>query len=119
MKQSVFEIVVQFFSKHSEIIIGSLVGVGARIAIDSKTRRLSWLEMGGKAIIGLACGIIAYNYCKANDIGEKTKVIVPLATMLGESIIVWLMRNVNPLLRVIAARFAGVDKNELDKDIEK
>lgn len=116
MKQSALEAFINFFMKHSEIIFGSIFGIGAKLAIDSRSRRLSFFETIGKIVIGLACGIIAFNYCAVYKVGEGAKVIVPIATMLGESIIFILMKNISPILRSIVMRNTGIEKEDWKDD---
>lgn len=116
MKQSAIEVFINFFSKNYEIIIGSLFGIGAKVAMDSKSRKLSVGEIIGKFLIGGACGWIWFNYCMSHQMVDTAKWSVPVMTMLGESIILLLMKNISPILRAIVMKNTGIEKEDWKDD---
>lgn len=70
------------------------IAVMAKIAADSRTVKLTKREIIIKVVLSVFIGVIAASICEASkDYKEYAKIIVPVATLLGESLVVWIMTN--------------------------
>lgn len=77
------------------------LGVMAKLAFDSRVNTLSKKQVVIKAVLSIFVGILAANLCEFGHYEKASKIIVPTATILGESIISYLMTN----WKVIANKF--------------
>lgn len=116
MKYTIWELFVEGISKYSGVIIGSILGMSAKVALDSKVRKLSVREVIGKYIIGGAGGWIAFNYCKTHDMVDSAAWIVPIATMVSESVISAVIRNVPPFLKFLVTTKTGMKPEDFKED---
>lgn len=104
----------EFLIKNSALLLGLGIGMTAKIAIDSTTKKLTWRQIVIKVVIGFFCGYTAGRYLMANGMEEKISWVVPLSTMAGESVILWLTQNSWKIYRYAAKKFAGMTDNDLE-----
>lgn len=65
----------------------------AKLAFDSRTSELSRKQMVIKSALSIFAGFLAAVLCEVLGYQNWQKVIVPVATLLGESLIAYLMSN--------------------------
>jgi|SRR5690349_14640062 len=69
------------------------IAVMAKIAADSRTVKLTKRAIIIKVVLSVFIGVLAATICETTAYKEYSKIIVPVATLLGESLVVWLMTN--------------------------
>ena len=97
---------IVFFSRTGTWIISLFVGVMAKISSEIlNSRKLSmwqWIAVVGVSIF---FGYMAHQYCEAKTMGTSEGYIVPIVTLFGERIMVYLTRN----FKAIAAKILGIE----------
>lgn len=70
------------------------IAVMAKIAVDSRTVKLTKREIIIKVVLSVFIGVLAATLCESSkNYQEYSKIIVPVSTLLGESLVVWLITN--------------------------
>lgn len=69
------------------------LSVIAKLAADSRVARLRRRDIIIKTVLSVFVGVVAAIACEAFNLVQWGKVIVPVATLLGESIIIYTMAN--------------------------
>lgn len=90
---SFFDAITQFLMKSLGMIISVCMATIAKIAFESYNRKLSWREIIIMVTISVFAGYMAALYCDYKGWSEASKWVVPLATLLGQSLINHIMRN--------------------------
>lgn len=94
------------------IILGAL----AKIAFDSRIKPLTKREVMVKFILSVFAGILAWRLCAVTNRMEFGQVIVPVATLLGEGIVTYIMTNWRKWIGKLMPRLLNPDKNNETKD---
>jgi hypothetical protein len=95
-------------------IIPTTIGMGAKIAIDSRSKRLTWREILIKIVIGFFSGFVVSWYLITHGMEHTAMWASPLATMGGESIILFFTINSNKFFRFFAKKWLGMKDEDLD-----
>lgn len=103
---------VILLAKNAALLIGVSSTMAAKIIIDSRVKKLTWKEIFGKIIIGGACGWVTCSYLLAHNMHETTKWAVPMATMIGESFLIFLTQNVYALYKFLAKKWLGMKDDD-------
>ena len=69
------------------------IGVLAKLAFDSRNAKLTKKNIIVKTVLSIFCGFIAAQVCENFGYDSYIGIISPVATLLGESIIVYVMTN--------------------------
>lgn len=69
------------------------IGVIAKLAFDSRTTQLTKKQIIVKSVLSIFCGYVAAVVCENMNYKEWGKVIIPVATLLGEGIVMYIMNN--------------------------
>jgi len=69
------------------------IGVMAKLAFDSRSNTLTKKEVIVKSILSIFCGYIAAVSCENMNYAGWAKIIVPVSTLLGEGLVMWIMTN--------------------------
>jgi hypothetical protein len=69
------------------------MGVMAKLAFDSRTQTLNTRQIIIKTVLSIFVGILTAILCENNGMEKLGKVLVPVATLIGEGIVVWIMNN--------------------------
>lgn len=105
------EEVVAFFSKFYVwglyVFIGLIAHISHILAAKEKPSRLQFFGSMGTALF---VGYLASAWCIANA-PEKGKYLVPVATLLSEKILSWILTNWKKLLNLVL----NLNNNEEDK----
>lgn len=112
MKQHFWTKIIDLIDQNIILIMAAIFSLGAKVAIDSKMKKLSIGEVAGKFLIGGASGFIWFNYCAAHGLLKDAAWSVPLVTMLGESIILLLMKNLSSIVKHFVTSNTGVKEKE-------
>lgn len=72
------------------LIAGAVI---AKLAADSRVAKLTRRNVIIKTILSVFVGVLAAIACETFDIEDWGKLIVPVATLLGESLIIYTMAN--------------------------
>lgn len=116
MKQIGHEI-WEFIIKNSALLVGLSIGMSAKIAIDSRARKLTKKEIFIKILIGFFSGYVTSAYLISHGMEDKVSWACPLATMSGESFLLFLTQNSWKIYRFIAKKWGGMkDEDFYDKD---
>lgn len=100
-----WEEIGQFFVKNSILIISLVAGTAAKIAIDSRIKRLSYKEIGIKVVLSFFAGYTASRYMNSHGLAEQANWAVPLITLLGESIVMWVMGHSKKIIESVVFVF--------------
>jgi hypothetical protein len=78
------------------------LGVMAKLAFDSRNNTLTKKQIIVKSVLSIFCGYLAAVICENMGYTNWAKVIVPVSTLLGEALVLYVMNNwrsfVNKLL---------------------
>ena len=89
------------------------VGMTARIAIDSRNKRLSFREILIKIVIGFFSGFVTSWYLYTHGMETTAMWATPLATMGGEGLIIWCSQNAPKFYKYAAKKFLGMKDEDL------
>lgn len=105
MKALLIEI-KELLSHINTYVIGVGIGLVAKVSYDVYMKRTLTL-MQWFAVISLSvfCGYITSAYCISCGRTELAQVLVPLATLFGEKVIMYIMENYKQILGGIIAIF--------------
>jgi len=70
-----------------------LLGVLTKIAFDSRVQRLTTKQIAVKVTLSIFAGVIAATICENTGNQRWGKVIVPVATLIGEGLTGYVMAN--------------------------
>lgn len=84
---------IQGMSKFLTWLAYISIGVSAKLAFDSRSAKLSKKDIVVKTVLSIFCGFIAAQICEQTGYTSYIGWISPVATLLGESIIVYVMTN--------------------------
>lgn len=74
--------------------VGSIgMALIAKIAFDSRNNELTWKAILVKSVMGIFAGFITTVYMIPRANIYLIGAVVPVATLLGESLMIWLMTN--------------------------
>jgi hypothetical protein len=101
--------VIEFLSRSGTWIISTFIGVVAKISNEILNgRKLSiwqWVSIVGVSVF---FGYMAHQYCEVNELNRSEGYIVPLVTLFGERIMVYITRN----FKSIVARIFGFENKK-------
>ena len=87
-------------------VIGIGVGLVAKISYDLYMKRtLSFVQWCAVVSLSVFCGYITGMWCIESGRTDLSQVIVPLATLFGEKVVVYIMENYKTILGGIVAIF--------------
>lgn len=92
-KTTLWQEVTQGAGKVLTWILLITLSVIAKLAADSRVAKLTRRDIIIKTILSVFVGVVAAIACESFSIEEWGKVIVPVSTLLGESIIIYTMAN--------------------------
>lgn len=99
----------QGLGKIATWVILILLSVMAKLAADSRVQRLTKRDIVIKTVLSIFVGVVAAIICESLRT-KWGKVIVPVSTLLGESVIVYVMTNWQSFLSKLLPRWFGKDK---------
>lgn len=93
---------VALISKSSTLIAAIAVGVVAKISTEIlMKRKLSIIQWFGIVGISVFFGYLTAVYCANNDMDQQSKWLVPLSTLFGEKIMIYLTTHYKSILHKI------------------
>lgn len=103
-----------FIVKNSALLFGLSIGMTAKIAIDSRAKRLTWKEILIKIAIGFFCGYVTGVYLINHSMENKVAWAVPLATMSGEGFLLFLTQYAGRMYRFFIKKWTGMKDEDLE-----
>ena len=91
--QRIWQEINLFITKALGWLVWIIMGVAAKIAVDSRTERLSRRKIIIKAVLSIFVGALAAVICENKGYEDWGKVIVPVCTLIGEGVVVYIMTN--------------------------
>jgi hypothetical protein len=82
-----------FLTKALGWLVWITIGVAAKLAFDSRAKQLTKRDVIIKSILSIFCGYLAAVLCDKYGYEEWGKIVVPVATLLGEGVIMYVMTN--------------------------
>lgn len=102
----------QFFYKWSHYIIGTAVGVIGKISFEmGMKRKLTIFQWFGIVGVSIFVGYLISVTCEARGLQEHSGYLVPIGTLLGEKILIYLTNNYHDIIGRILGLFKR-NKNE-------
>lgn len=86
------------------------IGMIAKLAIDSRQQKLTRWQILFKVAIMFFTGFVSFVACDASGHIKWAGVITPVATMLGETLALYILNNVQSWLDWATAKFKKKDK---------
>ena len=81
------------FSKALGFLIWIAMGVAAKLALESRTKKLSWKEIISIVVISVFSGYLTAVILEKYGYDDWNKIIVPVSTLLGQSLMNYIMTN--------------------------
>lgn len=75
-----------------------LLGIMAKLAVDSKAQKLTRRAIIIKVCLSIFAGAVATSFCEKFGYQKAIGIVVPTSTLLGETIIVYVMTNWKQIL---------------------
>jgi len=88
----------QFLGKALMWLAYAAIGVIGKIAFDSNNSKLSKKKIFVKSVLSIVVGIISGLACEALNEPRWEKFVIPVATLLGESIVLYFMTDFKDIL---------------------
>lgn len=111
------------FSKALGWLVWVTIGVAAKLAFESRIKKLSWKEIAAIVVISVFVGYLANLICKKTGYEDWGGIIVPVSTLLGQSIVNFVLTNwekwIDKLLPPIFRIFKNGNGNGHKKDEKK
>lgn len=101
MKHNFWDEVAEFLAKNVGLIISILMGTAVKIAIDSRSKKLSKKDIAIKVVLSFFVGYLTAVYLESHNMEDKVKFVVPIATLIGESLVIWFMQNSKKIIEAI------------------
>lgn len=111
-KTTVWQQIVQFLPKAMIWLAYITVGIIGKLAFEARVNRLSKRQIITKTALSIFVGIMAAIICENNGYEKWGKVIVPVATLLGEGVVVYLMTHWKRLLAKWFTGYFDKDSNQ-------
>lgn len=83
----------QFLGKALMAVAYIAIGVCAKLAVDSRNKDLNWKQVVIKSALSIFCGFVAFVICSNTGNTKWGGVVVPVTTLLGESLVIYVMTN--------------------------
>jgi hypothetical protein len=101
-----WEDVGMFIHTYGQFIIGTGLGVIAKLSYDIYMKRtlsiLQWISIVGLSVFS---GYLMSVFCVSKNMEKEAQYLVPIATLMGEKIVVYLFENykdiINAFIKVI------------------
>lgn len=94
------------FSKLSTLIVGLIVGIIGKVSYDIAMRRkLTFLQWMGIVGMSIFVGYVTWLWCENAGFKEQMGYIIPVSTLLGEKILVYVTVNANIIFQKILSIF--------------
>jgi hypothetical protein len=104
--EGVFNWLVEALSEFWLYVAGMAIGIISKISYEIYMKRtltiLQWLAV---VAMSICTGYITAAYCHANHWHGQAQIAVPIATLLGEKIFMWLVQNHRQILDAALALF--------------
>lgn len=88
-----------FIHKYGQFIIGTGLGVIAKLSYDIYMKRtlsiLQWISIVGLSVFS---GYLMSVFCVSKNMEKEAQYLVPIATLLGEKIVVYLFANYKDII---------------------
>lgn len=101
-------------------IISISIGVVAKLAFERGKKKLSWVEIMVIVALSVFSGYMAAVYCEYKGWHEAGRIVVPLATLLGQGFINYIMSNwrkwIDKLIPLLMKDGNGNGKEEKKND---
>lgn len=101
---------LSLFGKFSTYIFGITIGLLGKLSYEIYMKRtlnfLQWVAVVGMSVF---TGYVTSVYCNANGFETQAQFIVPLSTLMGEKLFIYLIENHKQLLDVL---FSWIKPNE-------
>jgi hypothetical protein len=76
------------------VIISVSVGIIGKISYEIYMKRtLSIIQWIAIVLMSIISGYLVSVYCRANEMQDEAQILVPIATLLGEKIFIFLIEN--------------------------
>lgn len=100
--------ILEYISKNTVLVLSITIGAFLKAAIDIKTKQMTWWERLLNVAISVCVGWVAWRVLMTFDKTHYTGFIVPLATLLGETIATWTIINSSFLLNRLVEKYLPV-----------
>lgn len=97
-KTTLWNEIVQGVGKGLVWIAYISIGVIAKLAFDSRSNKLTTRQIIIKTVLSIFVGVLAAIVCENLHYDMWGKVIVPVSTLIGEGVIVYVMSNWKKIL---------------------
>lgn len=114
MKNGFWSEIGEFFARNIVLITSLIMGTAAKIAIDSRIKKLSKKDILIKVVLSFFAGYLSSIYMTNHGWEQQSKWAVPLITLLGESIVMWIMANSKRMIENVVY-IVFPNKNKQDK----
>lgn len=80
------------------------LGIAAKLAMDSKDRSLTKRDIVIKTVLSVFVGYLTAVICDIYEQDELSKLLVPVGTLMGETLTAYFMRNWKMLFKSVINR---------------
>lgn len=106
------EEIIEFFIRTGSWLFWIGIGVAAKIAFDSKGKVLTRKEKIIKVVISAFVGYLIAQFFTYKHWEASIKIAVPVATLVGESVIEFLMENSKTILKALFKKNLDIDTKD-------
>ena len=97
---------VQFFTKWSSYIVGTAIGVIGKISFEiGMKRKMSLWQWFGIVGVSIFAGYLVSALCAANGWDAQAGYLVPISTLLGEKLLIYITNNYQAIFGRILSIF--------------
>lgn len=90
------------------IVVGLLAKISTEVLMKRKLSFLQWIAIVG---ISVSFGYVTSIFCHNNDLEKQGMYIVPMMTLMGEKVVIFLAANYKRILnRIVDAIFRSNEK---------
>jgi len=100
----------EFVVKNMALLLSLLIGITAKLAIDSKTKKLTKKDVIIKVVLSVFLGYVVGSWLESHGRGNEVKIYVPIATLMGESLVGWMIQNASRILTAMFEKYNNTKK---------
>ena len=105
LRKKMKQTLIEFLSDSYHWLVGIFVGLVGKISYDIAMKRtLNFLQWLAVIALSVMVGYLTARFCEWKGWASSADFLVPLMTLFGEKIIVYLMTNYKPILDAIFKR---------------
>lgn len=105
------ETVVSFFYDALIFLFQIFLGVGAKLAIESRKRSITLRNVATSFVIACLVGYVTDSFCTSRGWDSFRGVAVPVSALISEGLVKYILENASSILDTLIRKKLGINKS--------